>query len=113
LDRLANLRLAGDYFLWIELARQTDLHTVYSHLASFSFEKGQLTENQEPYRSELESIRPTASWGIRMTACRERSMKRWRWAGLGPILPRIKFGKVFRFDTKNYVWSANPESACP
>lgn len=113
LARLAGFRLAGDFFLWSQLARFSELHTVYSYLASFSYQKGQLSENIAAYFREMESARDAVSWRIRLAAQRERSGKRWRWLWAKPFLPRPAYGTVFYYDIKNHRWTPTPEAACP
>lgn len=113
LDRLAKMRLAGDYYMWTQFARVTDLHTVYTHLASFSYQKGQLSENTAAYDAEIDSVRPQVSRAVKLAAKRDRSPKRGRWAPLAPFLPKPTFGGVYYFDIKNHVWTTKPEAACP
>ncbi len=113
LDRLATMRLAGDYLLWTQFARVAELHTVYTHLASFSYQKGQLSENKGAYQGEIDAVRPAAPRAVRLAARRDRSNKRWRWAAIEPFLPRPTFGGVYYWDIRNHRWTTRPEAACP
>jgi glycosyltransferase involved in cell wall biosynthesis len=56
LDRLAKFCLAGDYFLWAEFAKYTELHSIMSPLGAFLIHDGQLSENMSAYRAEAESV---------------------------------------------------------
>lgn len=59
LDRLARLRLAGDYYLWKCFAESADLHIVAAHLGGFRFHAGQLSENLAAYAGEMKSLAET------------------------------------------------------
>jgi len=56
LEALARLRYAGDAFLWTSFARHSALHVVQAMLGGFRFHRGQLSEDRDAYRSELESF---------------------------------------------------------
>ena len=43
LESLKAFRRSGDYFLWTQLAKHTELHTVLSFLGAFRLHEGQLT----------------------------------------------------------------------
>ena len=58
--RLRELKLAGDYFLWVSLARQSQLFAVNSALAAFSLQPGQLSESKERYFSEMQQVCPAS-----------------------------------------------------
>lgn len=55
-DRLRNLKLVGDYFLWICMSRQTNLLSVNSALAAFSIQPGQLSEAKDRYFAEMKQV---------------------------------------------------------
>lgn len=60
LRQLRNLKLAGDFFIWTEFAKNHDIYVVNSILASFMHEAGQLS-HQEPgaYQREMKLVRET------------------------------------------------------
>ena len=61
LDRLSSFRLAGDYFIWSEMARTEELHSVMSQLGAFLIHPGQLSERSDDYTTEvLSCVRPPA-----------------------------------------------------
>jgi glycosyltransferase involved in cell wall biosynthesis len=70
LDKLASLRLAGDYFLWKTFARRYELHVVQALIGVFRRHEGQLSSARRAYHNEVnflkESPRPwdfaTAAW---------------------------------------------------
>ena len=51
-ERLARLRLAGDYYLWRCFAEIADLHIVSAQLGGFRVEPGQLSADYRSYRDE-------------------------------------------------------------
>lgn len=52
----ADLKLAGDYYLWKGFAKQTPLFTVKAYLSCFRKVEGQLSQNFEAYIRECEKI---------------------------------------------------------
>ena len=56
LERLAQLRLAGDHYLWRQFSGHTNLYIVGAHLGGFRFHSGQLSENKEEYFREMRSL---------------------------------------------------------
>ena len=59
-DRLSNLRLAGDAYLWTRFARECELTIVAAHLGGFRRHAGQLSENAAGYLRELASFAESA-----------------------------------------------------
>jgi glycosyltransferase involved in cell wall biosynthesis len=55
-DRLARLRLAGDYYLWRRFAETDELHIVSAHLGGFRIHAGQLSADIAAYRAEMASL---------------------------------------------------------
>lgn len=55
-SRLRQLKLVGDYFLWVCMSKQSDLLAVNSALAAFSIQPGQLSEAKDRYFAELEQV---------------------------------------------------------
>lgn len=53
LDRLARLRLAGDYYLWRCFAETDELHVVSAQLGGFRIQSGQLSGDRAGYRNEV------------------------------------------------------------
>lgn len=49
-------KLAGDYYLWIQLSRFAPLWSINAVVSSFRKTTGQLSENMERYRMEQEQI---------------------------------------------------------
>jgi glycosyltransferase involved in cell wall biosynthesis len=54
----SNLKLAGDFGLWIRFAQHTPLYSLNYHTACFRFRKGQLSEDKTNYFKECDSIIP-------------------------------------------------------
>ena len=61
LDRLANFSYAGDYYIWNEFSKYSELAIICAYLGGFKIHKGQLSEDKNGYAQELFSItsRPT------------------------------------------------------
>lgn len=62
LEKLASLRLAGDFYLWTCFARAADLYIVDSLLGGFTYHPGQKSENFAAYLQEFDSIREPYGW---------------------------------------------------
>ncbi|MFZ4116162.1 MAG: glycosyltransferase [Chthoniobacterales bacterium] len=68
--KLRSFTLAGDYFLWTELAKQTELHSIRSLLGAFRVHAGQLSENSSAYYQEAKSL-------VRKATFREKLTRYW------------------------------------
>jgi len=103
---LRSFRLAGDYFLWCELARQTPLHAVESLLGFFRVHQGQLSESKQAYSDEIQSY-------LRNPTRRENLTAYWEFF-CNPILrgPLFRWtlppsaGRIFRYDSTSDGWKA-------
>ena len=61
-ERLASLRLAGDYYLWHQFSQSADLKVIKAQLAGFRVHEDQLSANIDAYQEEFSNIisaRPT------------------------------------------------------
>lgn len=56
MEYLSQLKLAGDYFLWFEMAKNNCLHIVETQLGIFKKHPGQLSESIEKYFDEINSF---------------------------------------------------------
>jgi len=106
LPRLRSARLAGDYFLWTELAKQTELHSVTSFLAAFRVHEGQLSEALQDYAREARSF-------TRPETRREHLTRYWeyhcppRWRGaLWNFTLGQSAARIFKFDEGAKQWRA-------
>jgi glycosyltransferase involved in cell wall biosynthesis len=106
LEALRRFRLGGDYFLWTQLARSAELHTVLSFLGAFLVHKGQLSEGLEPYRKEAKSC-------TRPERLREKLTRYWEYHCPGllrGVLWNFTLGqspaRIFQFDEAAQRWSA-------
>jgi glycosyltransferase involved in cell wall biosynthesis len=52
-DFLANLKMAGDYYLWYSFSKNVPLHIVEAYLGGFCIHPGQASENINDYRKEI------------------------------------------------------------
>lgn len=55
-EKLITLKLAGDYFIWTQFAKQTELKIVEAYLGGFKFHAGQLSENMDRYFKEVKPV---------------------------------------------------------
>lgn len=105
-DRLKRFRLAGDYFIWTELARQAPLHSVESLLGFFRIHRGQLSESKAAYLDEIAPyLRPptrreklTAYWEFFCNPILRGPLYRW-------VLPSSK-ARIFRYFSDADGWRA-------
>lgn len=68
LERLASFRLAGDYFLWTELARSFELHSAMTQLGVFRQHAGQLSEQTDAYSAEARGATRAKRFREKLTA---------------------------------------------
>lgn len=104
LEKLKQFRLGGDYFLWTELARHAELHTVLSFLGAFRVHRGQLSERLEAYRKEAQTC-------TRAETFRERVTRYWEYHSprlLKGLLWNFTLGqsaaRIIRFDENAHRW---------
>jgi glycosyltransferase involved in cell wall biosynthesis len=104
LEKLKQFRLGGDYFLWTELARQAELHTVLSFLGAFRVHRGQLSERLEAYRIDAQTC-------TRPETLRERITRYWEYHSppfLKGLLWNFTLGqsaaRIIKFDESAHLW---------
>ena len=104
LARLRAFKLAGDFFLWTQFAREAELHSINSLLGAFRIHRGQLSENMAGYRKEVEGIIRPPTLKERFTAWWEtRCNPAWR----GPLW-KFTMGqspaRIFDFNYREQRW---------
>jgi len=57
-NRFRSFRLAGDWYLWKQLAEATDIYLISEPLGVFCQTENQQSSNMDAYREEIESIIP-------------------------------------------------------
>ncbi len=100
--KLAQLRLAGDYYLWHQFARQADLKIVEAYLGGFRYHKGQQSENRTAYVNELRLIAdPPRLTDYALAAFDKISMRL-----PGRLTQRWRRNTVLKFnhDTQQWQW---------
>jgi glycosyltransferase involved in cell wall biosynthesis len=91
---LRRFRLAGDYFIWSQLALHYDLYVVAAHLGGFRFHGGHLSDAAQDYRAEgLDCSTRALPWGHVAAALSE----------VGSWVPPA-FTLRRRFDPRLFVW---------
>jgi glycosyltransferase involved in cell wall biosynthesis len=94
LDRLAALRLAGDYFLWFSFAEQHDLYIVEALLGAFRVHGGQLSEHLDRYIEEMRSFCEPPSTADRVVAGIDAQI----WRAPTRIKKMLNERQLLRFD---------------
>jgi len=101
LDRLAGLRLAGDYYLWRRFAEQEELHVVDAPLSTLMVHRGQLSEAEASYHAEMDTLRaPSGLWDRLLARWDERRLK----DRLGDRMARRSRGRLWRWDPERQAW---------
>lgn len=104
--KLRSFKLAGDYFLWTELAKHTNLHSIMSQLGGFRIHSGQLSEKRAEYHTEAKSC-------VRLPTTREKFTAWWE-TKCNPLLRGALWNytlgkspaKIFEYDHANGRWSS-------
>jgi glycosyltransferase involved in cell wall biosynthesis len=106
LEALRRFRLGGDYFLWTQLAKSTELHTVLSFLGAFRVHRGQLSEKLAAYNKEAKAC-------TRPETFREKVTRYWEYhsiPSLKGVLWNFTLGqsaaRVFWFEEATQRWLA-------
>ena len=55
-EKFSGLKYAGDYYLWRQFSKVTDLHIVKAHIGGFRKHPEQLSENKKGYNQEIASF---------------------------------------------------------
>jgi glycosyltransferase involved in cell wall biosynthesis len=104
LEAMKRFCLAGDYFLWTQLARCAELHSVLSFLGAFRVHRGQLSEGLEAHRHEAKKC-------ARPETAREKVTRYWEYhcpPWLKGVLWNFTLGqspaRIFRFDEVTHRW---------
>jgi glycosyltransferase involved in cell wall biosynthesis len=64
-DQLSSFSLAGDYFLWLQFSKKTELKIVAAQLGGFKSHIGQLSENINAYHTEVqEMVKKPMPWDL-------------------------------------------------
>jgi glycosyltransferase involved in cell wall biosynthesis len=100
-DRLAKLKYAGDYFLWLEFAKEAELKIVSAYLGGFKYHPGQLSEGLTHYRAELDTLVKKATLLDLALACCDGLI----WAcALAKVKKIFNPSGLFRYDYSKQGW---------
>lgn len=55
-DYLANLKYAGDFYIWLQFSKAQELKIVESYLGGFRNHRGQISENLNAYHTEMRQL---------------------------------------------------------
>lgn len=100
LDRLAEFKYAGDYYLWHQFAKECDLKIAEAYLGGFRIEKGQLSENRDAYLQEMASLVTTPNLYQRLLAAFDRGM----WYAPVEFKKWLNKDGLFRYDHVLQDW---------
>jgi glycosyltransferase involved in cell wall biosynthesis len=100
LNRLAEFRLAGDYYLWHCFSRVALLRTINSVLGGFRLHGGHLSDARQQYRAELATIIRRPSLVDRAT----RSLDRVIWRLPDRAKKGLSGGQILRYDLADERW---------
>jgi glycosyltransferase involved in cell wall biosynthesis len=115
LEALRRFHRSGDYFLWTQLAKSAELHTVLSFLGAFRLHEGQLTFRVEKGETGegLEAYWKEARTCTRPETFREKVTRYWEYHSppfLKGVLWNFTLGqsaaRIFRFDEAAQKWVA-------
>jgi glycosyltransferase involved in cell wall biosynthesis len=102
--KLRSFKLAGDYFLWTEFAKQTELHSIRSLLGAFRVHAGQLSENSDAYYQEAKSLARQATFREKLTRYWETRCNPLLRSSLWNHTLRISPGKIFDYQHAEKKW---------
>jgi glycosyltransferase involved in cell wall biosynthesis len=92
----SELRLAGDYDLWIKFAQVSPLYSVKAYLSCFRKVDAQLSQDKKAYRDELDVVLASTSWlGLAAKFFFKLELKLPRY--LRPLVYLCIFGKQENF----------------
>lgn len=101
---LKSFKFAGDYSLWRHFAQRAELHSIMSQLGAFRIHHGQLSENQEAYRAEVDSLVRSATSKEKLTAYWETRcnpvFRNLLWNFILPPSP----ARMFHFSSSEGKW---------
>lgn len=98
--KLSSYKFAGDYFIWNEFAKITNLYIVESYLGGFKVHRGQLSENLSKYLEEVRAI----SQNPHLVDYFQAIYYRFMWQ-MPPIIKKIfNNNRLFRFDFASQQW---------
>lgn len=102
LDELANLRLAGDLYLWTRFARVSDLEIVAAHLGGFRFHGGHLSDAMDTYAEEALRFLEPPRWSGYLRAPAHEVMS-WLPVPIRQRLPRSP--SLIAWDREMEAWT--------
>jgi len=98
--RLAQFKYAGDYFLWHQFARQTELKIIQAHLGGFRVHRGQLSEHRQAYHDEIRAIARQPHIADRLLAFSDKVMSHLP----GRLWGQANRDAIVSFDHEAQAW---------
>lgn len=101
LNQLSTFQLAGDYYLWHQFSKKTELKIVSAYLGGFKSHPGQLSEDIKAYCAEVQSIvKKPMPWDLVLAG-----MDRLIWAsGLRKVKKFFNRSGLFIYDCEKQAW---------
>jgi glycosyltransferase involved in cell wall biosynthesis len=106
LEKLKSFKLAGDYFLWTEFAKHSDLHSIMSPLGAFRIHAGQLSEKRGQYLAEAKSCARLPTMREKFTAWWETKCNPLLRGPLWNYTLRKSPANLFEYDHITQRWSS-------
>lgn len=99
-DYLSKLKLAGDFYLWLQFSQVEELKIVEAYLGGFKTHQGQLSENMELYRKEVRNMTSKPNLWDQGLALFDWVM----WRVPNKLKKMMNKDGIFRFDHRIKKW---------
>ena len=104
-QKLASLKLAGDYFLWCHFSKVSQLHSLHTLLGAFLCHDGQLSEKKSLYGKEVMSFCKKSSFTEKIIQWFEEGrFPKLRWK-LQRFLPFLKYPPAITYQGSEKGWA--------
>ena len=107
-ERLANLKYAGDYYLWMQFSQLAELKIVKSYLGGFKFHGGHLSQtaidsvSASAYQLELRSLTRRLTPIEKLRAAVDRAL----WPAPYKLKKRLAGSSFLTYDRQRQAWAA-------
>lgn len=100
-DRLRSLRLAGDYYLWLQFCRYVEPLVIEAVIGSFRWHGDNISADWEAYQAEVAGMTRRPHLGDKLLAYRDLGM----WALPARLRLKLASGHLRRFRWPEGPWS--------
>ena len=99
-DYLSKLKLAGDFYIWLQFSQVEELKIVEAYLGGFKIHQGQLSKNKELYSAEVRSMTSKPNLWDRCLALFDWGMLRTP----NKLKKMLNKDGIFRFNPRLEKW---------